>query len=223
MKGLENSAWFTAELGRERAVHYHIPMAIRDLPSAVDAYLRHLATVKHRAALTCDHYRAYLNRFAQATGAKRVEDITDASVRSFATQLKKRNISPATQNYYLIALRNFVRWLPKQERPLSAKAILLQSTQYRPPRSLDHATLEEILHAPEIMAGGNRLLFLRDRALLEFAYNTGAPLQTLAKLQRDHISFTRGIVMASDPKNTTQLRLGIHTRRYLKEHLDADR
>ena len=196
-------------------------MATRDLPSAVDAYLRHLETVKHRAALTCDHYRAYLNSFMEATGAKRIEDITDAAVRAFVAQLKKRKISPVTQNYYLIALRNFLRWLPKRERPISARTISLQRTQYRPPRLPDHARLNEILHAPKIIAGGSSLLFLRDRALLEFTYSTGIALQTLAKLQRDNIRFPQGITIAADSKKAKQLRLGIHARRYLKEYLDA--
>ncbi|MEK7584669.1 MAG: tyrosine-type recombinase/integrase [Patescibacteria group bacterium] len=196
-------------------------MATRDLPSAIDAYLRHLETAKHRAVLTCDHYRAYLGSFMEATGAKRIEDITDAAVHAFVARLKKGKISPVTQNYYLIALRNFLRWLPKRERPIPAKAIRLQRTLYRPPRLPDHAALEEILHAPETLMGRNRLLALRDRALLELAYSTGIALHVLAKLQRDNVRFLQGIVITANAKAAKQLPLGVHARKYIKEYLDA--
>jgi site-specific recombinase XerD len=87
-----------------------------------------------------------------------------------------------TQNYYLIALRAFLKFLRKREIPcISPERIELAKL---PERSLDlisNAELERLLGA----AKGTDLRSLRDRAILELFFSTGLRVSELCSLDND--------------------------------------
>ena len=92
------------------------------------------------------------------------------------------NLSKKSQNYYLIALRAFLKYLARQEiKTLPAERIELAKISER---SLDLITPEELsrlLSSPK----GNDLRDLRDRAILELLFSTGLRLAELCSLTRD--------------------------------------
>jgi site-specific recombinase XerD len=96
--------------------------------------------------------------------------------------MKKR-----TQNYYLIALRAFLKYLMRQGVPVvSPEKIELAKV---PERELDLITAEDLarlLATPQ----GNTLSALRDRAILETLFSTGLRVSELVSLPRD-IDLTR--------------------------------
>jgi site-specific recombinase XerD len=95
----------------------------------------------------------------------------------------------STQQYHLIALRNFLRYLAKRDiLSLAPEKIELGKIAER---SIDMAEPEDIsrlLIAPE----GNGIKALRDRAILETLFSTGLRVSELCSLDRDLAAIRRG-------------------------------
>jgi site-specific recombinase XerD len=126
--------------------------------------------------------------------------ITDTSVREFRLWLNRQStgnnkakgqtLSKKTQNYYLIALRAFLKYLSRQDvKSLHADRIELAKVGER---SLDLITVTELnrlLDAPGAKGESNKsqnvLKVLRDKAILELLFSTGLRVSELCSLTRD--------------------------------------
>ena len=93
-----------------------------------------------------------------------------------------------TQNYYLIALRAFLKYLRKRHiESLSPESIELAKVAER---SLDLITpqeLERLIKAPDTTT----LQGLRDKAILELLFSTGLRISELCNLSIDDVDLTR--------------------------------
>src|SRR4030042_4673983 len=84
-------------------------------------YLEYLEIEKDRSQKTIENYDHYLERFLKWAHVSSPTGITDALVRSFRLFLnrlsdeKGRPIKKVTQNYHVIALRNFLKYLAKRD------------------------------------------------------------------------------------------------------------
>ena len=163
---------------------------LRDLKTE---FLQYVEIEKGRSLNTVRNYDQYLTRFLDYTKLKDPKGITDNVVRDFriwlnrqeakkekgmsATTLKKR-----TQNYYLIALRAFLKYLARQNiASLAPDRIELAKV---PERTIDLITIEELsrlLAAPDT----SELRGLRDKAMLELFFSTGLRVSELCSLPRD--------------------------------------
>jgi site-specific recombinase XerD len=151
-------------------------------------YLDYLEIEKNRSPKTRENYERYLKVFVEKTGVRKVSDITQAKVRDFRVALARENLKKITQSYYVIAIRNFLKYLVKQNIPaLSSETIELPKVSRRDIETLDYAELERLLTAPK----GNSLRTLRDRAILETLFSTGLRLSELCNLPRT-IDLKRG-------------------------------
>ena len=143
-------------------------------------FLEYLEIERGRSLLTVANYDRYLERFFRYTGAQNAKDINDESVRRFRLWLNRQGaLKKNTQNYYLIALRTFLKYLTKLGVPsLAPDRIELAKT---PARELDLITEEELqrlLAAPTLA---------RDKAILELLFSTGLRVSELCRLDRDTI------------------------------------
>ena len=152
-------------------------------------FLEYIEIEKGRALNTVSNYDHYLSVFLQFLKKDSPEDITDDAVRNFRLWLNRqpvglqgKTVSKKTQNYYLIALRAFLKYLARQEiKTLPAERIELAKVSER---SLDLITPEELsrlLSAPQ----GNDIKSLRDKAILELLFSTGLRLSELCSLKND--------------------------------------
>ena len=159
-------------------------------------FLEYIEIERGRSFKTVENYDHYLSRFLDFLQKKDIADnpssITDTSIREFRLWLnrqltghnKKNNetLSRKTQNYYLIAIRAFLKYLARQGiKTLPAERIELAKVSER---SLDLITKEELsrlLNSPK----GNDLKDLRDKAILELLFSTGLRLAELCSLTRD--------------------------------------
>ena len=118
------------------------------------------------------------------------KDITDGVVREFRLALARREMKKITQSYYVIAIRNFLKYLAKRDiKSLAAEKIELPKTPSRQIEVLEYGDLERLLAAPT----GNDIRNLRDKAILEIFFSTGLRLAELCSLSR-YIDFKRGEV-----------------------------
>ncbi|MCE9548892.1 tyrosine-type recombinase/integrase [Candidatus Nomurabacteria bacterium] len=165
-------------------------------------FLEYIEIEKGRSLNTVENYDRYLTRFLDFTKNDNPANITDESVREFRLWLnrqpntpwksanKKSNsfknlektLSRKTQNYYLIALRAFLKYLARQEiKSMPAERIELAKVGER---TLDLITTEELnrlLSSPS----GSDLKSLRDKAILELLFSTGLRVTELCSLTRD--------------------------------------
>ena len=156
-------------------------MAESEIQKLFRDYLNYLEIEKNRSPKTRENYEHYLNEFLKFAKISSPAQITDDIVREFRLALARRDIKKLTQSYYIIALRNFLKYLAKRDiKVLSAEKIELPKTPSRQIEVLDYGDLERLLAAPK----GDSLRSLRDRAILETFFSTGLRLAELCNLSR---------------------------------------
>ncbi len=165
-----------------------------DIKKAKTLFLEHLEIEKGRAIRTIENYDHYITLFINQSSAKKPEDITAQSVKAFRLWLNRQSngnnratgetVSRKTQNYYLIALRVFIKFLTKEgHKTMSADQIELAKI---PERHIDIITTEELkrlLKAPD--KEENEEVKFRDKAILEMLFSTGLRVSELCSLTND--------------------------------------
>lgn len=172
-----------------------------DIEKIKREFLEYIEIEKGNSLKTVENYERYLNRFIEFSKIKSPKDMTDDMVREFRLYLnrqfgvqkiggKKDTLKKNTQNYYLIALRVFLKYLMKRGiASLSPERIELAKIKER---SLDLISVDELnrlLNAPLDSARGkpkgSDIKALRDRAILELFFSTGLRVSELCSLDRD--------------------------------------
>jgi site-specific recombinase XerD len=150
-------------------------------------FLEYIEIERGRAVKTIENYDHYLDRFFRQMQIQEVSDITEDKIREFRLWLNRQpgvsgSMKRRTQNYYLIALRAFLKYLRKRDiQALSPEKIELAKL---PERSLDLIStteLERLMDAAE----GTDEKSLRDRAILELFFSTGLRVSELCSLNND--------------------------------------
>ena len=166
-----------------------------ELEKLLQEYLNYLEIERNRSPKTRENYEHYLKEFLEFSGVKSPKDITEEVVREFRLAIarpdfrgKSVSLKKITQSYYIIALRNFLKYLSRRDiKVLSPEKIELPKIPERQIEILDYKDLERLIEAPK----GNDLRSLRDKAILELFFSTGLRLSELCSLQR-FVDLSRG-------------------------------
>lgn len=153
-----------------------------DLKSLKTEFLEYLEIEKGRGVKTVENYDRYLSRFLAHTKLSSPSKLTEALVREFRISLNRQGLKLKTQNYYLIALRAFLKFLRKRNiESLNPERIELAKVGQR---DLDLITAEEL---DRLMKGPSTssVQGLRDKAILELFFSTGLRVSELCSLTRD--------------------------------------
>lgn len=152
-------------------------------------YLDHLEIEKNRSIKTRVNYERYLKRFLEFSKISMPDQISQDLTRQYRLWLNRQLLKKNTQNYYLIALRNFLKYLAKRDiKTLSADKIELGKQSERQVIFLEENELERLLNAPS----DKSFKSLRDRAILELLFSTGLRVSELCALNRDSINLKSG-------------------------------
>ncbi len=165
------------------------------LSAAIIDFLEYLELERNASQKTIQNYDHYLKRFLEFAGDIEPSEITLPMVRKYRLFLSRytdpkthKPLKRVTQNYFMIALRAFLRFLAKQDIPtLSAEKVELGETDPSPIKVLEEGSLEVLLNAPDVLSKQG----LRDRALLETLFSTGLRVSELANLNCDSINLER--------------------------------
>ncbi len=164
-----------------------------EIQTLIRQFLEHIEIEKGRSLKTVVNYDRYLKRFISFSGVKHPKDITDDILREYRLTLnrqfsgkieggKKETLKKKTQNYYLIALRSFLKYLMKRGIPsLPPERIELAKV---PERSIDLISREELQRLLSATDGAD-IKSLRDKAMLELLFSTGLRVSELCSLSRD--------------------------------------
>lgn len=166
----------------------------QDIKSLHKEFLEYLEIEKGRALKTVENYDRYIKRFLDFSKVKYAEDITDDNVRGFRLWLNRQNgvsggdIKKNTQNYYLIGLRGFLKYLARRGvKSLPPERIELAKTGARDIDLIGEDELERLLGA----VSGGELKDLRDKAILELLFSTGLRVSELCSLNTDSINLNK--------------------------------
>ncbi len=158
-----------------------------DLKSLKTQFLEYLEIEKGRGVKTVENYDRYLNRFFSYAKVSKPSQITEQMVREFRIQLNRSagvsgTMKKNTQNYHLIALRAFLKFLRKRDvESLNPERIELAKTSGRDLDLITADELNRLMKAPQ----GGELQALRDRAIMELLFSTGLRVSELCNLNQD--------------------------------------
>lgn len=165
------------------------------LSSLVTDFLEYLELERNTSQLTIRNYDHYLKRFLEFANDIDPKDINLNLIKKYRLYLSrwidpktKKPLKRVTQNYFMIALRAFLRYLARIDiETLSPEKVELGENEPRPLKVLDDAALKSLLEAPDPSKKDG----IRDRAILETLFSTGLRVSELASLNRDTINLQR--------------------------------
>jgi len=165
---------------------------------AVREFLQYLEIEKGRSAKTIDNYGRYLERFIAYAKIQTPGEMSESMIREYRVWLNRqpgtkvgRNMETMkrrTQNYYLIALRAFLKFLRKRGiESVSPERIELAKVGERHLDLITETELNRLLDAPDVKTTQG----LRDRAILELLFSTGLRVSELCALSTDDVDLSR--------------------------------
>lgn len=163
-----------------------------NLSNLKSQFLEYIEIERGRSVNTVANYDRYISRFIDFLKSKDTSDITPESVRGYRLWLNRQStgnnrfsgntLKKKTQNYYLIALRAFLKFLAKRGiKSLSPEYIELAKVGERPLDLISSEELKRLLNAPQ----GDDVKSVRDRAILELLFSTGLRVSELCSLSNE--------------------------------------
>lgn len=158
-------------------------------------FLEYLELERNVSQRTVKNYDHYLKRFIDFAGDIEPKQINLEMVRKYRLYLSRfidpqtgNQLKRKTQNFFMIALRSFLRYLARIDvETLSAEKVELGEQDPSPLKVLDEDSLARLLEGPET----SEISGLRDKAILELLFSTGLRVSELASLNRDQINLDR--------------------------------
>ena len=167
----------------------------------VQAYLDHLVVERGLAANTLLSYRRDLRRYLEHLAAARLDDLAavgEADVAAFLARLREGDdvhpsLSATSAGRAVVAVRGLHRFAHREG--LTPGDPSREVRPPTPPRRLPKAiTVEEVERLLDAAGADGTPAALRDRALLELLYGTGARISEAVGLAVDDLERAAGLV-----------------------------
>lgn len=163
-----------------------------NLSSAIENFLKYLQNERQAQPKTLENYQHYLKKFLEFAGDIPLSSIDIILIKKYRLHLanlidpkSEKPLKKLTQNYFLIALRSFLRHLQEQGiEVLEAKDVRLGAAEKNFRKILEEEWVEKLLQAPDTTSK----VGLRDKALLETLVSTGLKVSELAGLDRGAVN-----------------------------------
>jgi site-specific recombinase XerD len=165
---------------------------MNDLKSLKNEYLEYLEIERNRSAKTLENYGRYLDKLIKFSGNINIDKLAEDDIRKYRLWLNRESggkLKRITQNYHIIALRNFLKYLVKRGiKTVPPDKIELGKQEERQVSFLEDDEMTRLLDSPQ----GQKLDALRDRAILSCLFSCGLRVSELCSLDRDKIDLKRG-------------------------------
>lgn len=161
----------------------------------IKQFLEYCEITQNKSKKTLENYRHYLKRFQGfLSGDIEPGHLQLQQIHNYRIYLnrfldeKKQPLGIKTQNYHIIALRAFLKYLVKQDvKTLAPEKIELSKIPKRTVEVLSREELDRLFKAVD----QTRKTAGRDRAILETLYSTGLRVSELASLNRGQVDLKR--------------------------------
>jgi len=165
---------------------------MKDLGGLVRQYLEYCEVEKGKSTNTIINYNHYLMRFLFWANKNQIQNPNDLNLekirqyRLYLNHFNQSSLSKKTQNYHIIALRAFLKYLIKNDiATLAPEKIELSKQNTREINFLSPDELQKIF--AEVSSKNTR--GLRDKAILEVLFSTGLRVSELVNLDVEKINF----------------------------------
>jgi len=154
-----------------------------DDEAVLDGFCDYLRHERNRSAHTIDSYHADLRQYLHWLSSQRVSylAVDHRTLRDYLQSLDDAGYARSTVNRHLSAVKSFYRWLVVIDRLPASPAATLAGPKM--PKRLPHRMGSEELSQVLSDADTSTPEGLRDQAILEFAYATGARISEVAGLR----------------------------------------
>lgn len=196
------------------------------LDRALKDYLAHLSVERGLSANTVAAYRRDLVRYAaylESVGSPGLDGVTEADVTGFVESVRRgddggRPLSPSSTARALAAVRGWHRFAQAE-----GLAVHDPSAEVRAPtqlRRLPHAlSVDDVARLLDAAGAGDGPLPLRDRALLELLYATGARISEIVGLDVDGVSDSAAVRLLGKGSKERAVPVGSFAREALEAYL----
>lgn len=168
-----------------------------DLTKLIREFLEYLEVERNRSRATIANYNFYLNRFCEWSDNIDIKFIDQDLIHQYRLWLNNwadkhgEFLKKNTQNYHLIALRSFLKYLSKRDLiSLAPEKIELGKMPERQVEFLEGGDLKNLLAAP-LSIEQPEIVTLRDKAILELFFSTGLRVSELSNLKREDINLKK--------------------------------
>lgn len=169
------------------------------MEDAIRAFVTFLDMQQGASPQTLRSYKSDLRQFATFLGgtararkAPAPEAVEASNIREYLAWLDQKGEKKSSLARKLATLRSFYRFLIREERMTRNPAEEIRTPRLSKPlpRVLTKDDANALMEFPE----GQTRLSLRDRAILETLYSTGARVSELVGMNVDDVSWTEGMV-----------------------------
>jgi site-specific recombinase XerD len=197
------------------------------LKKLVTEFLEYLEIEKGRSLGTVKQYDFYLRRFLAWAKISKPSFITQDLVREYRLYLNRpkdendKNLAKNTQNYHLIALRAFLKYLSRRDiKTLAPEQIELAKLLERKVSFLEGDDLERLLKAP-LKINAQEIIKTRDKAILETLFSTGLRVSELAGLSREQVNLKKDeFTVRGKGKKLRIVFLSEAAKKWIKDYLN---
>jgi integrase/recombinase XerD len=187
----------------------------------MDAFIDYLKNTKNKAENTLVAYRRDLQAFEtflQGRGEKSLDQCKDSDAAAYILELNNESKSKATINRKISSLRAFYDF-KIEEGVVDSNPFQKIKSAKNDKRQIDFLTVEEVntmLSLPDDSPKG-----LRDRAILEFMYGTGARVTELVRLRFTDINLRMNFVTLKDNDGESRIvPIGSYASKALQDYID---
>lgn len=187
----------------------------------MDAFIEYLKNTKNKAENTLVAYRRDLKAFEvflEGRGGKSLNDCKESDAAAYILELNNESKSKATINRKISSLRAFYDYkIDEGERETNPFQKIKSAKNDK--RQIEFLTVEEVnqmLSLPDDSAKG-----IRDKALLEFMYGTGARVTELVRLRFSDMNLLMNFVTLKDNDGESRIvPIGSYAHAAMKKYMD---
>ncbi len=198
----------------------HVSDSGGSVVEVIAGYLEALAArgARPKTILTYASGLRSFSDFLTETGISRPQDVAADNLARYQLELSRRDLKPASQDLYLRTVRGFLKWLECTHRIFASPARGLPMVRGVSPLQPvpSEADVTRLLAQPDTATP----LGIRDRALLETAYGTGARREELTTLRLPDVDLTGGTLRIRGKGGSERMvPLGREARHWLARYL----
>ena len=164
---------------------------------------------------------SHLTVLLDSRGIKRVQDVRLDDLEAFRRRLIDREMAPGSVELYCRTARRFFDWLTDTQRIFvnPGAEFVIPKVKHNILDVPSEEDIRKLLEAPD----PTTLIGLRNRALIETAYGTGARLGEMAGLELQDVDLKEGQVRLKGKGKERLVPLGCQASRWIKRYVRKGR
>ncbi len=189
----------------------------------IDKFINYLGIEKNYSQHTITNYQRDLREFAAFLESRNCQDIKNIDyfiLRKFLGVLSEKKLGKRSLSRKISTLKSFFKFVVREGivKNNPAASLIYPRLEKSLPKFLTEKEVDLVLSLPQ----GEGLFPLRDRAILEFLYSTGARVSEMTALKAEEVDLIGGMVKVKGKgRKERLLPLGEPAVNALKQYLDA--